>query len=446
MIPRILFTLLVILSLLFGCESPQDTEKKTMAPPETPQKERKELHTYQLLREPLDPVLVETSIEALPLWLKSKESLPVLVLLSNDPFLKPIPHKLEKPVIELITDSGETSLVTALKPFSPDPLLLPQMALSSALKSHMFSQIVWVISGDDSFKEQTVATFGQHLVNYGAISEAEVQTFNRTAQGFSGQIHGLPFTVVHESSLPTITEPALLHIDLSYFRPIYKGEIKTPLYELLYQTLKQLQTADIPTAAVSISHSNLGGQLPLATRFLGTTLAKLFSEPSLLAKPLPESWETRRKALYLENFFQKEKVHELYLQLLANTPQDASANYALYRSFRELNKGTEALKALAEAIRLEPAYGVEYLTLSSIALEKKRPDQALKMLDLAITAFPENPFIQLQKAELLIALEQTDAAMKLLEELQKLPWSKVYYPQLPNYIASLMTTRPATTD
>jgi predicted Zn-dependent protease len=203
--------------------------------------------------------------------------------------------------------------------------------------------------------------------------------------------------------------------------------------------MKQLQTADIPTVAISVSHSNLGGQLPLATRFIGTTLSRLFSEPSLLAKPLPENWETRRKALYLENFFQKEKVHELYLQLLTHSPEDASASYALYQSFRELKKGTEALEALVEAVRLEPAYGAEYLTLSSIALEKKRPDQALKMLDLAIAAFPDNPFIQIQKAEMLIALENVPAAIELLEELKRLPWSEVYYPQLPSHLDSLLT-------
>jgi predicted Zn-dependent protease len=161
---------------------------------------------------------------------------------------------------------------------------------------------------------------------------------------------------------------------------------------------------------------------------------------------LPDNWEIRRQALYLENFFQKEKVHELTLGLQTNTPQDASASYALYRSLRELKKGSEALAALAEAVRLEPAYGLEYLTLSATALEKKRPDQALKMLDLAITAFPDNPFIPLQKAELLIQLGHSSAAVDILRQLQQVPWSGVYYAQLPDYIDSLLTPDPSTTD
>ena len=59
------------------------------------------------------------------------------------------------------------------------------------------------------------------------------------------------------------------------------------------------------------------------------------------------------------------------------------------------------------------------------------------MVILARDAFPDNPFLQLGVAEQMLALGQRDHAVKLLQELEKLPCSPVYYPELPDHLRKL---------
>jgi hypothetical protein len=60
------------------------------------------------------------------------------------------------------------------------------------------------------------------------------------------------------------------------------------------------------------------------------------------------------------------------------------------------------------------------------------------MFDLAMLTFPQNPFIGLQKAELLTTLGQQQAALKLLRELRQLSWSDLYYPRVPAHLDRLI--------
>ncbi len=119
-------------------------------------------------------------------------------------------------------------------------------------------------------------------------------------------------------------------------------------------------------------------------------------------------------------------------------PDNPDIKYALYQNLRKLKKGTEALEKLASAVALDPVYALEYLPLARTAFEKVRPDEALRMFDLSMASFPENPFIRLQKAELLTTLGQQRAALELLQELKQLKWSDLYYSRVPEHIDRLI--------
>lgn len=428
--PALLLTILLCIFLPIdrSCASDPDLSAAT------------KINTSVLLRDSLRPTLVEFPSQALPLWRKNQPQKTTLLLLSQDPFLQPLPSTIQLQLKEQLTTATVEALTPRLSPLVADPLLLPRMTLRAALNSGYFSNVIWVFPSRLDNQQLNLERFRQQLLESGALSPKEADSLSQIDNQFHGQIASTPWQICTLENLTAAAEFFQLHIDLSYFQPLYQGEIKTPLYSLLYQTLKQLGKHNLPTKAISISLSNLDGNLPLSTRFIGSTLARLFSEPQLLKATLPENWETRRKALYLENFFQKEKIHELYQQLKSNDPQNASASYALYRSLRELKKGSEALAFLAEAVRQEPGYGLEYLTLAATALKKNRPDQSLKMFDLAAAAFPDNSFIQLQKAELLLKLGHSEQAAELLIQLKQTPWSPIYYPELPKHIQSQLAS------
>lgn len=389
-----------------------------------------------ILTDPLSASLMEFPTQALPLWRKHKTEKPVLILLSQDPLMQFLPTTIQRSLVAQL-EASESGPPPRLNPLTADPLLLPRMTIRAGIEAGYFSQIFWVFPSRSN-SQLDLELFRQQLIESNALNKTEAESLSVTEQHFTGQVAATPFQAGTLENLAFPRSKSLLHIDLSYFKPLYRGEIKTPLYELLYQTLKQLRQQQLSAAAVSISLSSLDGNLPLSTRFIGATLARLFAEPHLLEQPLSEDWEIRRKALYLGNFFQNEKIRELYLQLKKRAPQDSSVHYALYQTLRKLKQGTAALESLTEAVQLDLAYGLEYLTLADTALGKDRPDQALKMFERAAAAFPDNPFIPLQKADTLIKLGHTEPAVKLLQELRQQPWSKTYYPQLPEYIESLL--------
>jgi predicted Zn-dependent protease len=182
--------------------------------------------------------------------------------------------------------------------------------------------------------------------------------------------------------------------------------------------------------------------LPLETRFLAGDLKKLFVQPDRLDRPVPEPLQRRAQALYLANFFQKDKIHDQYLAMEKELPNDPSVKYGLYQIERQRKNGQAALEYLDQAVAIDPVYGMAYLELADLAMERGRPDAALRMTDKAIATFPENPFVKLRKAETLIDLGHEDQAGPLLARLRGLPWSEVYYPNMPAYLDKLAGTTP----
>lgn len=387
---------------------------------------------------PVEPRILELPTAALSTWRHFAEQKPTLVLLSNNPFLQPIPDPLAPAALSLAKSGSPEDLRRKGTSQTADPLLLPGMALTAALRSGFFSKIVWVIPSQTEAEKLDIALFRQQLLETGAATPAEAAAFvTDRNKAFFGRIHGTPFLAVHHARLPRLQEPVLLHIDLSFFQPLYKGEIKTPLYPLLAETYSDISQSSRQILAVTISLSNLEGGVSLASRFVGNDLAAFFRNPLLPSQPLPALLELRANALYLENFFQTENIRDLYLQMEQRAPADASVKYALHAVSRQLNQGDQALLYLQEAAQLEPAYALEYLLLADLAEEKQLPEQRLRMLEAARRALPENPFISLQLIDTLLQLEHYPAAAALTEELAALPWSSLYYPQMPELLKEL---------
>lgn len=149
---------------------------------------------------------------------------------------------------------------------------------------------------------------------------------------------------------PSVSGLSGAHIDLSYFGPLYKSEIKTPIYPLVKQSLALLRQSGWKSFAATISCSGIDGG-PLDSRLLADDLA------------------------------------------------DPSVKYGLYRVFGQFKAGDKTLQYLAEASALDTVYAFEYLVPTDLATEKMLPYDAFRMLRLAAASLLENPFISLRLAE-----------------------------------------------
>lgn len=420
--------LLLLLVILCACESRQQESdaRETTAAAVAVMVPRS---FTPLLHEPAEPLLVEAPSEALAAWRPVGEERPALLLLANDPFLRPLPPPLADEILALARSASSAELCRRGTARVADPLLLPEMTVTAALRAGFFSRLIWVLPLAAE-GEMNLDTLRAQLRDYGALTEEEAVALVFEGGGASGTIHGIPLRIVPLAALAAPAEPIVLHIDLSYFSPLYKGEIKTPLYPLLGQTLQQLRALGMTAGAVTLSRSNLDSGLPLETRFIGGDLAELFRRPELLDAPMPEPWDRRSRTLYLANFFQKERIRELLEEMRRDAPEDASVSFALYQVLRQFREGSAALAELDRAVTLDPVYGREYLDLVPVALDKDQPDEALRMLDLAAKVFPDDPFIPLDRVGLLLRSGRGREGRDLLRRLQKLPWSPIYYPDM----------------
>jgi tetratricopeptide (TPR) repeat protein len=383
----------------------------------------------QLLAEAITPVLVETAAEALPVWRHYAPGRPALLLLTSQPsMLLTPPPALAKPIRELVETADQPTLRRQTLPTLANPTLLPNMAITAALDAGFFSQVIWSIP----LKPETTLTLEQfraRMVGDGVLTEKEAAAFRDEGGDFVGTLHNVPFTATVKA-IPAQEGPLLLHLDLSYFRPGYHNEIRKPLNLHLREMLIRLRESHLSIIAATVSLSNLSGDLPLSTRFLGGNVRDLFIDPKQLDAAPASQEKLRADAMYLGNFFRKEEVLQKYQEMEKAAPQDPSVKYDLYQTLRQFNRSKEAQEKLSAAVALDQVYGLEFLSLAGLALEKERPDGALQMYEKAAAIFPDNPFILIYKARVYALLGHPEKVMEILTPLQDVAWSDIYFPQM----------------
>lgn len=398
--------------------------------PRPPATKKPQHSTLQLLHEPIRVARVELPTDALITWREYREDKPTLVLLSNDPFLQPLSLALHEASMALINAGGTAEFKEKASSNHPDPVLLPSMALSAALEAGFFSRVVWVLPLNEKSGNFSLPDAIAKLNKIGAISAAEAQTFREVNGEFSGLIAGIPFQVVTPSHLPRLDGPTLIHIDLSYFDPLYKNEISTPLFSVIVSNLEALKKQQWKATAVTLSLSNVNAGISLDVRFLGAIVERLFHTPEALGNaPLP-NWQRKFDILYLNNFFQPEKILDIALEMEKSAPHIADVQFTLYQAYQANKKREEALEHLAKTVQLDSVYALEYINLAATARENGRPAEAVKMLELASQASSDNPFLRLDLAEALFQAGRKEEALRIVEQALKLPWSAVFYPEM----------------
>ncbi len=440
---------ILLLSLLVfqtACDSPNNNERPSaslLQPASQAQEDTvvespvfEALVATDLLNEPTPVYRFETTAEALSVWRRAPVR-PTLLLLSNNPHLTPIPEELRNKTAILINNANLETLAMATSDRNPAPLILPGMAIDAALRSDWFSELAWALPIRDPAVDLSMEKFNKQLSESQLANEEEIASMQMEERVIHGSLRNTAFTSAALPLLQNLSQPVIIHIDLSYFQPLYKNEIATPLLDIIFNTLSTLRKMHLKTLAVTFSYGHLDSQIGLDVRFLGDIVSALIEDPTLMDQPIPLNWQRQRDSLYLANFFQKEKVQELFEAQEKDAADVAWVKFNLYRSAAENKQGTKALAYLAEAVSLDSMYATEYSELSNLAYEKQRPDESLRMLSLASDVFPNDPYLKLRMAQLANELGQKEMALELINKIRNLAWSEIYYPQMPQYLADL---------
>jgi tetratricopeptide (TPR) repeat protein len=424
--PLIVFLLLCLL-LLAACSkeenAPSERQATAAAAP-----------TRILLKDALTLQRFELTPEALSVWRQGAGPKPTLLLLSNDPLLQPVPETLLQQVAALVKTASGEELAARGSLRRADPLLAPQMTLDAALRTGLFAKVIWAVPRQDDAPQIDARQLGAQLVEAALATDDEAATLKQQRELVVGRLRGTPLAVGTLSQLIGIAEPVVVHIDQSYFQKLYKNEIKTPLLPIIYDTLKELRSKNIPVLAVTFSYGNLEGRVDLQVRFVGEILARLIENPAELDQPVPANWQRQMNVFHLGSLLQKDKAREVALAMEKEEPDKAWVQYTLYKSAQENRIGDEALEHLTKAVHLDRIYALEYEVLAGMAYDRGRPEAALQVLQHAGTAFPEDPFLQLKIAQLASEIGDNKNARFLVDGLHPLPWSPVFYPEMPDYL------------
>lgn len=412
---RLLFLLLCLPLLLTACDSGSKTVPAKPA--------------AQVLAEPLQPVSMELPSEALPAWRDALPQKGTLVLMSIHPFLQPIESERSDGIKKAVATGTRDIFWKRGSFYRADPLLVPTETVSAALVGGLFKEVVWIFPNSVEAEQLSLETFRKQLRDARFVTEEEAGKLTLANGVFTGTVRGVPFRAAHPKVLLKIDGAFVLHIDLSYFRGLYQGEVKTPVYDVLHSTCLAIKAANWRPQVVTLSYSTIEGTISHDVRFLLSNLAELLRDPKLL-KQMPASWAKRGEALYAVNFFLDQKVREMYQQNATDHPQDAAAQYDYYKSLFEQKKIDEALRQLDKATVLDPGYGAVYLELAQIAETDRNLPIAVDLLSKGGSFFADNPFIDFYRAQFLLQLGRIDEARPLVERLEKLPWSKRYHPQM----------------
>ena len=443
---RKLTSLIFVLAMvtLIGCQedTPQQPASKPVSKPEPTQAQpavTQTIETVEIFSEPIEPVVLELPSEALPYWREvAKENKPALVLFSIHPLLQPVDEALQDDVTKLMNSGSIEDFKLHGSLYRAEPLVLPTQTLSAAIDAKLFSEIIWVFPSTAPPAEMQLPLFQKQVTEAGFMTEEEGNNLNLSGGIYTGTVRGVPFRGVHPGVLPTIDKPMILHVDLGFFKGLYQGEVKTRIYDLLLNTALAMNETGWAPELITLSYSTMEGTFSLDVRFLITNFAEMLRDPTLLDGTMPESWALRSEALYSVNFFLEGKVQEYYEQAATKFPEDAAAQYDLYKHmFFEQRKIDEALVVLDKAVSVDHGYAAAYLELAQIADKDGNMAAALELLDSAAPVVPENPMVDLYRAQFMIRSGQGENALPLIKKLKAMPWSTHYYAETPKLLEEM---------
>lgn len=374
-------------------------------------------------REELPPALYELPSGALATWRSTAADKPALVIFSAAYYLAPIPQEFIPKIRKLVLTAPAEEIVRRGSRATPDPFLTSESTISAAIASDLFSEIIFVrpyLKEDD---DEALQSFRRIMTENGLLTTAESDAATFDHGIISGSVRGVPFRCLQASKLPKAGKPMVLHIDLGYFKSQFVNEVKTPLYALIHELATAVRDSARPALNVTLSYSNQEYDLSLETRFIINTLADLLRQPKLLEGGEPASWGMRSRALYLSNMFAEEEARAIVEKEVTISPNDPAAHFDLSMLRFQQDRPKDGFVALDRAVNLDKGYALAYLQLAERGFAMGETSKAVELLDKGSAIYPDNPFIPLNKAHILILSGRGRDALPIVRRLRQEPWS-----------------------
>lgn len=401
---------MVLSAGLTGCSKEQE---------EVPVKRQPEVATYRLMRDAVVPTLIEGNDGLLPL-LKGASGV-TLILCSPSPLLEPVPGEgLQR--LQAASSAGD--IVASRTGRTADPLILPEMTLSAVIELGLVSRVVWVLPA----ASEGMTIDHEALTTYLGSLSRKIDPLVEVVAGlrYRTTIDGIPFEIAL-GMIPPVETPAWLHLDLAQILAEYRGEVKHPMLMQVGGMLAGWRSNNLSVAGVTISYSTHTGDVPLSMRVLGSMVGELIAEPSRLDEEIDPLYEKWGRLLYLEAFFSYEEIGNLLTGMLEISTDRAWVWYANYSFAKKMGGFPAAEKFLAEAVKRDVGYAMEYINVAVDDGERFRKETVIELTRQAVAATKGDPLFVVTLCEELRNAERWNELESCIGRARQYPWSSIYY-------------------
>ncbi|MBI5419444.1 MAG: hypothetical protein HZA60_05090 [Deltaproteobacteria bacterium] len=138
-------------------------------------------------------------------------------------------------------------------------------------------------------------------------------------------------------------------IDVGFFLPLYKDEVRTPMINLAMRLISTLKAAGVESDSIWLVRRNGDFEFPLEFGYLPGLLQETFTNPERFSNSLPEKWKRLDAAQYLAFFGQVEEALREYedLMRLEDAPFLLYEGAILKFKYGDLDAGIKYLRGAA---------------------------------------------------------------------------------------------------
>jgi len=267
--------------------------------------------------------------------------------------------------------------------------------LAAAVQQKMVKKIYWVLPY--LFFEKADA--GEMIKEFLRSSEAglqnsEIDAMKMETGCLTGILRGYDMHICSLRTLPTITEPVLVSIDVSFF-PVYAREYKISKLRALKWFFDQMTFRQMRSIYATISYSIESGLTEPIYRYIGDELLEGLRNPQVLeADAPPELWQFRDQAENMLSGGEDKLVEEFLADPLLKYPDDLPLRLMNASAKVLLKRFDEAFREADEICRKDKHYCYGFVYLGSLIAEDEKNEWREKFFQEALKVLPDSNYVK----------------------------------------------------
>ncbi len=335
--------------------------------------------------------LVELPQESIRIWKERRIKKPItLLLISSVPGLSPLDWRSFRRAGALYRKNRWKELFSKSYPTVKSYPVGPGNFLWFAARERIIREIYWAAPAKKSVKTESIARFRKFLKSIG-LPKKEVGSFRHYGNGIRGTVAGIPVRIYSIKELPRIRRRMVVLADPSFFKDLYKNEVKTPFLDLFGGVMNLLGASGIRVSDATVSYSSSLPPLSVKDRFIARYLYTYFSDPEKLKNGPPATWKLRSQAMYDGTFYQLNQEAQSYADAIKKDPKDPSLTYDMALALFELKDLKGVRMELANTVGLDKNYYPAYLDMASYFYSQKMHPDSEYFARIAARINPKDP-------------------------------------------------------